>query len=117
MQELSERLKEFKGNIPKDIARSIKEKDGKIQIDWGYIKSTTLSDNKESIFYELLIHLGILSTESKNNYLLTSGHSVLNLLSIGCPTTLYFTREEDATNYNKVFYGESGRSGELFKGL
>ncbi len=117
MKELSESLKKFEGKIPRGIATHIKEKDGKIQIDWEYIKSTELSGNEEGVLYELLIHLGILSTESKDNYLLTSSHSVLNPLNPSWPSTLYFTREEDAINYNKVFYGKSGRSRQFFKGI
>ena len=95
------------------LKECIKEEEGEIVVNWGRIHKedfeSPIEDIKEKACY-VLHDIGIMSANSKGNYLVTGSGVSLN------PHLMYFTRKKDAIDYKKAFYGGAQYSVKIFKG-
>jgi hypothetical protein len=102
----------------KDLKQIFTAKEGWVKIGWKAFHNRSSSESTELAeeAYDMMVKLGILSNLSKNNYALIGAGNVLNPKGRGFIGAYYFTEEEDAKSYKKIFFHNAQYTINLFKG-
>jgi hypothetical protein len=104
---VKKKIKEFVkkrelGEYDKEVLEKlVDEEDDKIVVDWEFFNELERRDYS-SLATHVLLELGMLSLNWKNNYALFGCGIIINPSAVFSST--YFTRKEDAEAYKKAAY-------------
>ncbi|MEK6757673.1 MAG: hypothetical protein AABX88_00955 [Nanoarchaeota archaeon] len=97
------------------LRECIKKEKGEIVINWEKIKQEEMDKYSQiglkNQVWNVLLDIGLLSGNTKGNYMLESRGMSLN------PSMRYFTREKDVMDYKKTFFNGVNYPISVFKGI